>query len=416
MRFAMAVLLCLMFAAHAVSAAAPCALVADTKSGLILSSKNADEKLYPASLTKVMTLYLTFDALENGILSLNDPLPISDKAASQPKSKMYLKAGDTITVREAVLALIVKSANDAAVVLAESLAPSEDDFALMMTSAAYDLGLRNTTFKNASGLHNPDQVTTAKDMAILTIAMINHYPQYYRLFSTNSFSYKGQLYGNHNNILRTYKGSEGMKTGYLSAVGYNIISTAQKDNKRLVSVVMGQNSIKKRDSEAKKMLDTGFKKITTQQKFFEQMEKNPLQQTAVVNQPKRDLYLPIMRECAGRAKELSLSYMKHTENKGGLLGVANLDAEDFTSDVEQGDGNDGWEIQVGAYASEKEALKRAKTALRYFDGKGKEVRTPAFKNLYRSRISGFDSKDEAYNTCKRLVGKKIQCFPIAPTT
>lgn len=136
---------------------------------------------------------------------MNDPLPISEKAARQPKSKMYLKAGDTITVREAILGLIVKSANDAAVVLAEALAPSEEDFALMMTSAAYDLGLRHTTFKNASGLHHPEQVTTAKDMAILTIAMINHYPQYYRLFSTNSFSCR-QTICEHNNVCVIIKG------------------------------------------------------------------------------------------------------------------------------------------------------------------------------------------------------------------
>ncbi len=390
----------------------PCSLVADTKSGLILESKNADVEQYPASLTKVMTLYLTFDALENGILDMNDPLPISEKAARQPKSKMYLKAGDTITVREAILGLIVKSANDAAVVLAEALAPSEEDFALMMTSAAYDLGLRHTTFKNASGLHHPEQVTTAKDMAILTIAMINHYPQYYRLFSTNSFSYHGTKYVNHNNVLRYYKGAEGLKTGYVAAVGYNIISTANKNDKRLVSVVLGQSSGKKRDSHAIKLLDKGFRKITKQQKLFDKMEKNPLKQRAVVGQPKRELYLPIMKESAIKAHEISLAYLKNNQNKG-VLGVGGLEIDDLTGS-EQGDKTTSWEIQVGAFGSKNQALKQAQKAMRYFDGREKEIKTPFANNLYRARIAGFDSKKNAHNVCRILVGKKIQCLPIAP--
>lgn len=404
--------LCLWFSTACFGWAGPCTLVADTKSGLILESKNADVEQHPASLTKVMTLYLTFDALENGILSMNDPLPISEKAARQPKSKMYLKAGDTITVREAILGLIVKSANDAAVVLAEALAPSEEDFALMMTSAAYDLGLRHTTFKNASGLHHPEQVTTAKDMAILTIAMINHYPQYYRLFSTNSFSYHGKQYVNHNNVLRYYKGAEGLKTGYVAAVGYNIISTAHKNDERLVSVVLGQSSVKKRDKQAINLLDKGFKKISKQQQLFEKMDKNPLKQKALVGLPKRDLYLPIMKQSALKAKEVSLAYLKNNQNKG-VLGVGSLEVDDLTTS-EQGDKNTSWEIQVGAFGSERQALKQAQNALRYFDGRDKEIKTPFANNLYRARISGFETKQSAHNTCKRLIGKKIQCLPIAP--
>lgn len=161
--------------------AVPSTLVADVQSGYVLHAKNADRLQYPASLTKVMTLYITFDALEKGLISMDDLLPVSKHAARQPKSKLYLKEGSVISVRDAILALIVKSANDAAVVLAEGLAPSEEEFAQMMTRFAKDLGLTDTTFKNASGLHNPEQVTSAKDMAILAIAMINHFPQYYPL-------------------------------------------------------------------------------------------------------------------------------------------------------------------------------------------------------------------------------------------
>ena len=141
-----------------VSLATPATLIADTKSGFILSSRNANMKTYPASLTKVMTLYLTFEALEEGLLKMDDKLPVSVKASRQPKSKLYLKAGSTITVEEAIMALIIKSANDAAVVLAESLAPSEEEFANMMTKTARELGMASTTFKNASGLHQPLEI------------------------------------------------------------------------------------------------------------------------------------------------------------------------------------------------------------------------------------------------------------------
>lgn len=408
MRFWVIFFVCLCWTVQSFAWAGPSTLVADTKSGLILSSSNAETEQYPASLTKVMTLYLTFDALENGVLKMTDSLPISEKAARQPKSKLYLKAGQTITVREAILALIVKSANDAAVVLAEALAPSEDDFALMMTSVAYDLGLKNTTFKNASGLHNPEQKTTAKDMAILTIAMINHYPKYYKLFSTNSFSYHGKKYYSHNNVLRYYKGAEGLKTGYVSAVGYNIISTAQKNNKRLVSVVIGQNSVNKRDKQAMRLLDKGFSRIKNAK------NKASLNQRALVGEPQRELYLPIMKESAEKAKELALACNENNKNRG-VLGVAMLEVEDLTGGSEQGDSNATWTIQVGAFASENLAVKEAKKAMRYFDQTGKEIKTPQTENnLYRARITGFETKKQAYNVCKKLIGKKFQCLPIAP--
>ena len=163
------VLSCLCFGT---AKAAPSTLIADVQSGYILQAQNADAKQYPASLTKIMTLYITFDALEKGLLKMDDLIPVSKHAARQPPSKLGVKAGSVMTVREAVLALIVKSANDVAVVLAEALAPSEEEFAEMMTAFAKDLGLTHTQFKNASGLHHPEQWTTAKDMAVLSIAMI----------------------------------------------------------------------------------------------------------------------------------------------------------------------------------------------------------------------------------------------------
>ena len=288
-------------------------LVADTKSGLILSSKNAQIQQYPASLTKVMTLYLTFSAIDKGILKMNDRLPVSLKAARQPRSKLYVRAGQTISVRDAIMALIIISANDVAVVLAEALAPSEAEFAEMMTKTAHSLGLKSTTFKNASGLHNPDQVTTAQDMAILAMAMIHHFPHHYKLFSKRTFSYKGRTYRSHNHVQKKYKGAEGLKTGYISAVGYNIISTAKRNNNRLVSVVIGQDTVALRDKQAMNLLDKGFSKI---KKHKESEKKDILSKNAILEKPDMTPLLIVM------AKRLDsvLKSNKHL-NRSNLLAL-----------------------------------------------------------------------------------------------
>ena len=288
-------------------------LVADTKSGLILSSKNAQIQQYPASLTKVMTLYLTFSAIDKGILKMNDRLPVSLKAARQPRSKLYVRAGQTISVRDAIMALIIISANDVAVVLAEALAPSEAEFAEMMTKTAHSLGLKSTTFKNASGLHNPDQVTTAQDMAILAMAMIHHFPHHYKLFSKRTFSYKGRTYRSHNHVQKKYKGAEGLKTGYISAVGYNIISTAKRNNNRLVSVVIGQDTVALRDKQAMNLLDKGFSKI---KKHKASEKKDILNKNAILEKPDMTPLLIVM------AKRLDsvLKSNKHL-NRSSLLAL-----------------------------------------------------------------------------------------------
>lgn len=298
MRFFSILLCCIALFFANMSKAEVSTLVADTKSGLILSAKNASTPKYPASLTKVMTLYLTFNALENGLLKMDDRLPVSYKAASQPRSKLYVKAGETIRVRDAIMALIIISANDVAVVLAEALAPSEEKFAEMMTSTAHDLGLKDTTFKNASGLHNPEQVTTAQDMAILAMAVINHFPKYYKLFAAETFNYRGKIYKTHNHVKKKYVGAEGLKTGFISAVGYNIISTAKRSNHRLVSVVIGQNTIALRDKQAMNLLDTGFIKIKKQtntvNRLKKQSGKSALNKTAVLSKPDMSPYLDMM--------------------------------------------------------------------------------------------------------------------------
>lgn len=233
-------------------------LLIEAETGRVLQSENATEKRYPASLTKMMTLYMVFDALEKKEIQIDQLLPVSVNAAKQPKSRMGLKAGSTISVENAIFAMISRSANDAAVVVAEGLGGSEAQFADKMTRVAHELGMKDTRFKNASGLHNKDQVTTARDMAILSVALIQHFPKYYKLFSVKGFRYGRRYYGNHNLVARFYKGGDGLKTGYVDASGYHVVGSAKRNGKRLIGVVMGRNSVRERDRHIFKLLDFGF--------------------------------------------------------------------------------------------------------------------------------------------------------------
>ena len=213
-------------------------VVMDAESGTVLYSRNADTRNYPASLTKIMTLYLLFEALERGQLSLNQKLTVSRRAAGQAPSRIGLRRGQKMSVREVILALAVKSANDAAVVAAEVLAKSEVTFARLMTKRARELGMKGTTFRNASGLPNRGQKSTARDMAILARALLRNFPQYYDNFSTRKFRYKNRTYRNHNRLLTQYSGTDGIKTGYIRASGYNVVASVERNGRRLIGVVL----------------------------------------------------------------------------------------------------------------------------------------------------------------------------------
>jgi|TARA_R110002126_G_scaffold13118_1_gene56110 D-alanyl-D-alanine carboxypeptidase len=238
-------------------------IVIDADTGAILSQRYASKKLYPASLTKVMTLMLTFDAIKAGKVSLYDHVKISPYAASMVPSKLGLKPGETIRVKDAINILVTKSANDIAVALAEHLAGTEYRFARMMTAKARSIGMANTTFKNASGLHNDRQLSTARDMAQMGRVLINSYDDYYPYFSRKSFRYKGVTYNNHNKLMRTYKGMDGLKTGYTSKSGFNLVASAERDGSRIIGVVFGGRSGTTRNNHMKVILDNGFKKMDT---------------------------------------------------------------------------------------------------------------------------------------------------------
>ena len=402
-----ALCLLLLFWGQIVLAQPMSCLVADVDSGYIFAKENIDVPLPPASLTKVMTLYLTFSALDKGWLKMDSPLPISEWAASQEPSNLALVAGDTITVREAILALIVKSANDVAVVLAESLAPSEAMFAEMMTQAAAQLGMYRTVFKNASGLHNPSQFSCAQDMAVLTLAMIKNFPQYYPLFSTQSFSYHGREYHTHNHVLLDYEGAEGLKTGYISAVGYNIISTAQKHGNRLVGVVMGDQSVRERDAYVKALLDMGFEKVKKQKNAVQsgilQPAFNPLQRRAMVGKLNMAVFAPFMKRQAQKALALGKKYKQNWKppvSDTQLVYEPALDSR--------------WAIQVGAFNSQEKALSMANRALSFLQNSSCSVQTQRkHEGIYRSRLTGFQSKQLAEEACRTLTNKNYSCFVLA---
>jgi D-alanyl-D-alanine carboxypeptidase len=234
------------------------AIITDAATGAVLYEYDADASRYPASLTKVMTLYLLFEALDAKRVTLDSRFPVSARAANQDPTKLGLKDGETITVREVILGLVTKSANDAAVVAAEGLAGTEPQFALQMTEKARRLGMANTIFRNASGLPDPQQKTTARDLSLLARAMIKNYPHHYHFFDTPSFTYKGITHANHNRLNNWYAGADGLKTGYIRASGFNLVTSAKRDNRRLIGVVMGGISPGARDQEMARLLDAAF--------------------------------------------------------------------------------------------------------------------------------------------------------------
>ena len=230
------------------------AMAVDVNTGKTLYSKSGDELRYPASLTKIMTLYMVFELLQQGRLSTSTKIRISSQAAAQPPSRIGLKVGKTIRLRDAMKALVTKSANDIAVAIAEHIAGSESKFARLMTAKAKSIGMSKTVFKNASGLPNDAQVTTARDMLRLAIRIQEQFPKHYEIFKTTRFYYKGKTYKNHNKLLGRVKGVDGIKTGYIRKSGFNLVTSVKTGGKHIVAVVFGGKSAKKRNKEMKGLI------------------------------------------------------------------------------------------------------------------------------------------------------------------
>ena len=223
-------------------------IVLDAKTGKTLETYKADEKRYPASLTKVMTLYLLFERIEAGELKLNSQLSVSRHASSRPPTKLGLKPGDTVRVEDAIKALVTKSANDVAVVVAEAIGGSEAEFARMMTDKARALGMDSTVYTNASGLPDSKQFTTARDQAVLGSVIQQHFPRHYRYFATTSFTFRGRKIHTHNKVLEQVKGVDGIKTGYIYASGFNLVTSVRRNLRHIVAVVIGGRTSRSRDA------------------------------------------------------------------------------------------------------------------------------------------------------------------------
>jgi D-alanyl-D-alanine carboxypeptidase len=234
------------------------AIVIDAQSGEILKAQDATVRWYPASLTKMMTVYLAFEKLAKGTMTLDEKLTVSDHAAGQQPTKIGLMPGEKISVEDAISAIIVRSANDAAVLMGERIGGTEDYFAVLMTEKAKQLGMLQTEFWNASGLPHDNQTTTARDMALLGQALHRDFPQYYRFFGLRSITYRGQVLSTYNGILVSYPGADGLKTGFTCGSGYNLVTSAERNGRRLIGVVLGGRSRSGRDSEMARMLDDAF--------------------------------------------------------------------------------------------------------------------------------------------------------------
>jgi D-alanyl-D-alanine carboxypeptidase len=231
------------------------AIVVDGSTGVVLYQTAAEAPRFPASLTKMMTLYLLFEAMESGRVAMTTQIPVSDHARSRPPTKIGFRRGDSVDVQTAILAVVTKSANDVAVAIAEYLGGSEDNFAAMMTAKAHQIGMRSTTFRNASGLPDPGQITTARDMALLGVALRKRFPQYFAYFSTKNFSYRGRMIRGHNELIGGVDGVDGIKTGYTRASGYNVVTSVSRGNRSLVAVVMGGDSARSRNANMAALIE-----------------------------------------------------------------------------------------------------------------------------------------------------------------
>jgi D-alanyl-D-alanine carboxypeptidase len=250
-------------------------IIVDANSGATLQSNNPDASRHPASLTKIMTLYLLFERLEAGKMTVDTQMDVSEFASEQAPTKLGLKPGSTLKVEDAIKGLVTRSANDAAVVIAEAIAGSEDDFAKLMTRKARALGMSKTVYRNASGLPNDDQITTARDQATLGRAIQDRFPRYYRYFATTSFAYRGQSIRNHNRLLGSVEGVDGIKTGYTRASGFNLVSSMRRGNRHLVGVVLGGRSGGSRDATMRNLLAENLEKAATKRTVAAITERGP---------------------------------------------------------------------------------------------------------------------------------------------
>lgn len=418
------------------------AIVVDANNGNVLFANRPDEIRPPASITKVMTLYLVFDAIQSGRLNWNTEMPVSRYAANKPRMKLGVPAGSTISVRDAVNAMIVLSANDMSVVVAEYLAGSEENFARVMTLKARSLGMKNTTFKNANGLPAQGHVSTARDIALMSIAMREHFPQYYHLFSQRQFIYRGQVYKGHNRVLDRIDGADGLKTGFTGLAGFTITTSIAKDGKKLVIVVLGGTSGRQRDDVvvllANAYMDSASR--STKKRIFAQWSASqsawrgqPQQVVAQSTKGNRNSVTTLVSERkdvganSAKAKAEARSTISIPVKKTVKMETAPTtmayadDGKKTVTDILKNElqDNSNYIVQVAALPDQASAdrfLKTIKQSLK--DTKiaslgHVESSNVGGKQIYRVRFGSFGSESEATAACNKITAQAYSCFVIA---
>ncbi|TPM47291.1 D-alanyl-D-alanine carboxypeptidase [Mesorhizobium sp. B2-2-3] len=438
-------------------AAKSAAIVVDAKTGKVLYSSDANARRYPASLTKMMTLYLTFEALAKGKISRNSPVVFSAHAAAEPPTKLGVKPGGSVAVETAILSMVTKSANDSATALGEMLGGNETNFARMMTAKARQLGMNGTVFRNANGLPDPGQFTTARDMATLGIALREHFPQYYGYFSQRSFLYGRQRINGHNRLLGRIKGVDGIKTGYTRASGFNLVSSVSDGNRRIVGVVMGGTSGSSRDNQMAALINTYLPRASTRgggDLVAKADSGNPVTALARVLLPKHDAPTPDEKPVAVAsaddadeavaddatvaqgdsdvaddtaaeepklvvpAKKVKTVIVSAPKVATAQVVSAYAEPAPAVDPVNTASVPSGWAIQVASSPKQSEAQafldKATKQAPKVLaDASGFTV---AFDKdgvtYYRARFGGFGSKTAAWKACTALKKKKIECYAV----
>lgn len=313
-------------AASASYSPAYAAIVVDAKTGAVLHQSSPDGVRHPASLTKIMTLYLLFERLESGKISLDTAMPVSEEAASQAPTKLGLRPGGTLLVEDAIKGLVTKSANDAAVVIAEALGGSEDEFARIMTRKAQALGMRSTVYRNASGLPNDAQITTARDQASLGIAIQQRFPKFYRYFSVASFVYRGHAMRNHNKLLGNVEGVDGIKTGYTRASGFNLVTSVKRGYRHIVAVVLGGRSGASRDARMRELISSHIAEASAKPTatFAQETLSHPPVPTPVAKPevPKHELPAPELAAAESAPATLSLPQQRPSDATAATPGAS----------------------------------------------------------------------------------------------
>jgi D-alanyl-D-alanine carboxypeptidase len=404
-------------------------IVVDLDNGEVLYAENADERRYPASLTKMMTLYLTFEALENGRLRLDQPLPVSRKAAAAPAIKLWLQEGSTIPVDSAIRALVVRSANDVAVVVAEALGGSEQRFGELMTAKARELGMHSTTFRNASGLPDGQQVTTARDMVTLSVRVMQDFPQYYHYFGLQEFTYRGTTHTSHNRLVRNYPGADGLKTGFIRASGFNVATTANRNGRRLVGIVMGGFSGASRDAHMADLLDRSFARAALRDQRSWIANTNFSRDFMTFSGSPQPIRQPTPSRPVIASSGVTLTPSSSSSNTASRPArasaaetptpspspAARIEELTSASSVSSSAATPGWGIQVGAFSQAAQAEQLAQQAARQLPHEvGGRVAIDTLEGptkVFRARVVALD-EPRARRACRTLKAQGMECMVV----